>query len=317
LERDEWDLAVFGFCETHPAGHYLWPSGVDAVDAGDEDLFRPLSNVYAAVDEALGRLRARLPSDAALMVVSGDGVRPNRCGWHLLPAVLTRLGYTSSGGTRAVPESSSSPSGVGRIQHLIPADMRRQLAATLPWRLRDRLGTWLQTRSIAWSRTTAFTLPTDLEGCIRLNVRGREPHGIVEPGSQYADLCLDIRARLEELVNPVSDLPAVRRVWIRNEVFSGPRQETLPDLIVTWNDDAPLTAVTSARCGRIEGINPDPRPGTHSTSGFLIAAGPGIPRAYRGCGRLTDVAPTIMECLRLRQTDGLDGRPLEALVGHQ
>ena len=27
LEREGWDLAVLGFCEPHPAGHYLWPAG--------------------------------------------------------------------------------------------------------------------------------------------------------------------------------------------------------------------------------------------------------------------------------------------------
>ena len=43
LERGDWDLAVVGFCETHPAGHYLWPAGVDSVAAGD-----PAAVVYGS-----------------------------------------------------------------------------------------------------------------------------------------------------------------------------------------------------------------------------------------------------------------------------
>jgi predicted AlkP superfamily phosphohydrolase/phosphomutase len=324
LDRDEWDLAVVGFCETHPAGHYLWPTGVDAVESADERLFESLFHVYEAVDRALGTLRASLRSDTIVMVISGDGVRPNRCGWHLLPAVLGRLGYLASGSGSTAQGSQDprgsqrasrpAPSLLSRAQGLFPAKAKQRIAASLPWRLRDRLGVWVQMAGIDWSRTRAFALPTDLEGCIRLNVKGREPRGIVEPGPQYTDLCLEIRARLEELVNPATDAPAVRRVWIRNEIYPGPLQEELPDLIVTWNDEAPLEALTSPRIGLIEGINPDPRPGTHSASGFLLAAGPGISTVHHGRGRLTDVAATVLELLRIEQTTRLDGGPLAALM---
>ena len=37
LQREPWNLAVVGFCEPHPAGHYLWPTNVDAVGGADED----------------------------------------------------------------------------------------------------------------------------------------------------------------------------------------------------------------------------------------------------------------------------------------
>lgn len=312
LEAHAWDLAVVGFCETHPAGHYLWPDNADAVDSWDETLFEPLFNVYAAVDSAVGALRQGLPSDCVLMLVSGDGVRPNRCGWHLLPAALERLGYLSAGGG-AGPPDAEPPSFYQAAAHRLIAGAKRRVAATLPWRVRDRIGVWLQTRAIDWSRTRAFALPTDLEGCIRLNVKGREPHGIVEPGAQYAELCDEIRSGLEELVNPASGAPAVRRVWIRNQDFPGPRQEELPDIIVTWNDDAPLAALRSPRFGVIEGVNLDPRPGTHSTSGFLVAAGPGIPPGTHCRGHLTDVAPTVLELLGVTGHD-LDGRALKSLT---
>jgi len=314
FERSPWDLAVVGFCETHPAGHYLWPADVYNVGTADEAVFEPLLQVYAAVDAALGALCANLSSDVAVMVVSGDGVRPNRCGWHLLPAVLERLEYTASRRPPSVPKSGPQPGHAGRGRPSFAAEARRWISATLPWRIRDRLGVWVQTAAIDWSRTRAFTLPTDLEGCIRLNVKGREPHGVVEPGAQYTDVCHEIRTRLEELINPATDARAVRRVWLRNEVFPGPRQEDLPDLVVTWNDEAPLEALRSPRFGRIEGVNPDPRPGTHSPYGFLLAKTPGIRTGLVSRARLTDVAATVLELLRVRQVDRLDGRPVDALT---
>src|SRR4030095_9331185 len=176
LDRDEWDLAVIGLCETHPGGHYLWPHGVHSAGAAEDALFEPLYHVYAAVSEAIGLLREWVGPADTIMAVSGDGVRPNRCGWHLLPQILSRLGFTDPGGPAAA-EHPARPSLVGRVHGLVPQSARQLVTASLPWRVRDRLGVWLQMRSVDWSQTRAFTLPTDLEGCIRLNVKGREPRG--------------------------------------------------------------------------------------------------------------------------------------------
>ena len=321
LQRGPWALSVVAFCETHPAGHYLWPRDADAA-VDDDDRFEALYRVYAEIDEALGRLRASVPSDTTIIVVSGDGVRPNRSGWHLLPPLLDRFGYTASGGApggasggAAATDRPSSPSAIGRVHGLIPASAKRLVTAHLPWRVRDRLGVWLQTRSIDWSRTRAFTLPTDLEGCIRINVKGREPQGIVEAGSAYDELCQEIRVRLEELENPATGRRAVHRVWIRNEVFPGQRQEQLPDLIVSWSDDAPLQAVVSPRIGAVSGVNPDTRPGTHSTQGFAMAAGPGVAGGATGRGHLADIAATVLTVLGVDSSASMDGRPLAALAG--
>jgi predicted AlkP superfamily phosphohydrolase/phosphomutase len=183
---------------------------------------------------------------------------------------------------------------------MVPASARRFVTESLPWRLRDRLGVWLQTRHVDWARTRAFALPTDLEGCIRLNVAGREPYGIVQPGAHYRAVCEEIRQRLEELENPDTGRP---------------RREQLPDVIVTWNDAASLEAVASGRVGVIRSTSPDPRTGTHSTSGFALACSPGMASGTEARGRLVDIAPTVLALLGLDVGPQFDGRPLSALVG--
>jgi predicted AlkP superfamily phosphohydrolase/phosphomutase len=185
----------------------------------------------------------------------------------------------------------------------------------LPWWLRDKIGAQEQAANTDWSKTRAFSLPTDLEGCIRINLKGREPQGVVEPGREYNELCQEIRSRLVELTNPANGMPAVRHVWIRNEVFPGERQEQLPDLIVAWNNEAPFRSLASSRLGNIEGDNADPRPGTHSPYGFLLAGGAGVPSGIRASGRLVDVAPTIMKMLGLTPSANMDGVPLSVVVG--
>lgn len=312
LHQDAWQLAVVGFGEPHPAGHYLWPLEADDVASGDPRAFQPLLHVYQALDRALGELLDHLPADTAVMVVSGDGVRPNRCGWYLLPTVLERLGLTCPPASDA--GAAPSPSLIGRVKRLLPPSTRRLIADRLPWWLRDQIGAREQAGNIDWSRTRAFTLPTDLEGCIRINLKGREPEGIVEPGAEYDALCRELRSELEALTNPDTGAAAVRHVWIRNEIFPGERQEHLPDVIVTWNDAAPFTTLSSPRIGRVEGETADLRPGTHSPYGFLLAGGTGAPPGGHSRGHLADVAPTILRLLGLDLPDGLDGTPLNLLA---
>jgi len=51
-----------------------------------------------------------------------------------------------------------------------------------------------------WSR--AFCIPNDYTGAIRINLKGREPNGIVEPGREYDDLCDELVSEIDNLVNP-------------------------------------------------------------------------------------------------------------------
>lgn len=313
-QHEGWELAAIGFCEPHPAGHYLWPVEADSIRSGDGALFQPLLNIYEALDQAIGALLDCMPPETAVLVVSGDGVRPNRCGWYLLPEVLDKLGYSCPpGGSEGSGMPVPPPSLIGRVKGMVPASARRKIADALPWWLRDKIGAQEQAGRLDWSRSRAFTLPTDLEGCIRINLKDREPLGIVEPGRDYEALCQELRADLEALTNPLNGAPAVRRVWIRNEVFPGARQEHLPDVIVAWNDETPFTSLASPRFGHVEGETADLRPGTHSPDGFLLASGAGIAQGQSASGHLTDVAPTILRLLDLAPPAGLDGAPLSAL----
>jgi predicted AlkP superfamily phosphohydrolase/phosphomutase len=200
------------------------------------------------------------------------------------------------------------------MKSMVSKQTRRRIADSLPWWLRDQLGAREQAANIDWSKTRAFTLPTDLEGCIRINLKGREPQGTVEPGEAYRELCDEIRARLLELQDPVSAAPAVDRVWLRNEVFPGARQEQLPDIIVTWNNKASFKTLASPRFGSIEGENTDLRPGTHSPFGFLLATGADIPSKRHSRARLVDVAPTALQFLGLSPSAQMQGAPVTELL---
>ncbi|MFO1068934.1 MAG: alkaline phosphatase family protein [Geminicoccaceae bacterium] len=311
LRRGDWDLAFIVFGETHPAAHYCWTPG----DPAQTRLMR----IYAALDKALGEVIDAAGDDTAVLVVSGDAVGPNNAGWHLLPEVLARLGHFASAEfAQAAGQPPPQPKGfdpVKAVRDLLPKDFRKSLARMMPTGMRDKLAKRVDTASIDWSRTRAFCLPTDLEGLIRVNLRGREPMGIVEPGADYEALLDQLEAEIRALVEPSTGQPVVADVLRTDRVFPGPRRDYLPDLIVVWERAAPVTTVSSAAVGAVAAPSPDGRPGTHKGPGFLLACGPGIPTGHAlERPHIFDLAPTLLSRLGVPVPAHIEGRPWPALA---
>lgn len=298
MRRQDWDLFFTVLDETHPAAHYCWQP------EGGSDGQPHLLAIYEELDRTVGALVEEAGPEATVFLVTGDSIGVNHAGWHLLPEVLARLGLFSStdlpsgDAQKAAPAAPRKLDPVKALRDLLPKDFRKSLARMLPTALRDRLAKRVDTAAIDWSQTKAYCLLTDLEGCIRINLKGREPEGIVEPGAGYEALCAEIEEALGALVDPATGRPVVARVLRIDEVFPGPRRDWLPDLVVLWERGAPIAAVSSPRAGTITGVSPDQRPGTHSGPGFGVVAGPGISTgALPARAHVEDLAPSILEAL--------------------
>jgi predicted AlkP superfamily phosphohydrolase/phosphomutase len=306
-----WDLFLVVLGETHPAAHYCWCPG----DPAQARLMR----IYEAVDRAVGELVDAAGPEAAVILVSGDAVGPNNAGWHLLPEALARLGVLASA-EHGRPRGGAPPAAarfdpVKAVRDLLPKGFRKSLARLLPTALRDRLAKHVDTAAIDWARTRAFCLPTDLEGLIRVNLRGREPLGTVEPGAPYERLLDELTAAMRALSDPATGRPVVAEVIRADDAFPGDRRAWLPDLIVTWDRNAPITAIASPAIGTVVAPSPDGRPGTHKGPGFALAAGPGIPASQRlERGHILDLCPTLLARHGIAAPGSVEGRPWPALV---
>lgn len=301
MQKGEWDLLFSVFGETHVAGHYCLNA------AGRSAAEQPLMlEVYRELDRAIGELVAAAGEEAGVIVLSGDRVAPNHAGWHLLPAILAKLGFLADGsqpppppaGTAAAPAARRSRDPVKMLRDLLPKNFRKSLARMLPTALRDKLAKRVDTADMDWSRTRVYWLPTDLEGYLRVNLKGREPLGIVAPGAEYEQLLDEVEAALRELRDPASGEAIVVDVIRTDRAFPGDKRAWLPDLIVRWNGARPITAAQSARIGIVSAPSPDTRPGTHTSPGFVLAAGPGIAAgAELQGGHILDFAPTLLRRL--------------------
>ena len=80
-------------------------------------------------------------------------------------------------------------------------------------------------------------------------------------------MCKSLERDLLAFTNVETGAPVVRRVWRVDQVYSGPRMDHLPDLIVEWNRDAPIARVHSEKTGEISGTYTKCRTGDHSAHG--------------------------------------------------
>lgn len=81
--------------------------------------------------------------------------------------------------------------------------------------------------------TRAVYVPNNTIGAIRLNLKGREPFGCVEPGADAAQVMRTLRAALLALTQPSSGQPIISEVVTADEVFSHTHPD-VPDLIVRF-----------------------------------------------------------------------------------
>ncbi|MCX7591215.1 MAG: alkaline phosphatase family protein [Kiritimatiellae bacterium] len=147
---------------------------------------------------------------------------------------------------------------------------------------------------ISWPKTRAYGLGIN---SLYLNLKGREPDGIVEPGDEKERLLRELAMRLKEWRDPKTGGPVLKNVYRPEEIYSGPYLNEAPDLILGF---APTyRASWDTILGRYprEHIldNTDPWSGDHALDSSFMAG-------TLLCNRkvtvndptLSDLAPTIL-----------------------
>ena len=314
MRRQDWEVLLAVFSETHCAGHLYWhwfdedhPAHPEADPLG---LVETLLTVYQAIDAEIGAAVEQAGTAVTTLVFGAHGMGPLYHATWNLQEILDLLGYgASSPGSPRVRTGGFNPYRMLRVG--LPGALQYRLKSVLPKRLQDDLVSIWYTGSRKWTGMRAFAVPNgDAVGAIRLNLRGREPDGTVRP-EEYDAVCDDLAKALLELHVPDSDYPVVRQVTKSREFFHGPFLDQLPDLTVLWNTDQPWTALESPRFGRLRLRNQDIRTGGHTPRGFVIARGQGIQAGAQLVGHsILDLAPTFLVAAGVPPPSSMDGRPL-------
>ena len=328
MDREDWDLFLVVFGESHPAGHYFWQFHDPGfpVEATEEleTLRHALREVYVALDQALGELVDAAGDGTTTIVSSGDGMGPNYSGSHIVPDLLSRMGILNMRGRADSKEGPASPGGslIGNIRNMIPKSIRMAVSNALLSRAQqEKLSLHFKTAGIAWNQTRAYQIENANEGYIRVNLKGREPEGIVAPGQDFDALCDELHRTMQGLVNPANGARAVTDVYKTDTLFHGPCRGHMPDVVVCWNMDARVTTELRAeRYGVARSDEPSWRlppyyTGNHFPNAFAVATGPDIPPGVSLTGaHILDLAPTLLRRYGIDPPDYMDGTPLDALT---
>jgi predicted AlkP superfamily phosphohydrolase/phosphomutase len=312
LDRGPFDVVAVVFAESHTANHQFWRYQPGLNGAGDDPaLVDGIRDVYRAIDRELGLLLERLPAESDVVVVSSVGMEDDFPANGLIEAFCRGFGYQVS------PESSGSPRPtrpIDWVRWAVPERWRIALSRRLSRETRERLLADRFRASTDWTRTRAFPIPSPYTSFVRVNLRGREPSGIVEPGAEYEALLTGIESDLATLVDPESGDPAVVRTTRTTEAFGCGPHPTLPDLWVEWRPGRFLTRVVHPGGELVQGKPDFFRRSDHCRSGFFAAAGPSI--AARGdVGEIDvlDLAPTFLALIGEPPAERMTGRPLRSL----
>lgn len=294
LRSERFDLVYLSLLGPHQAGHIFWDASELEVDESRQaELQGTLAEIYEEADRSLGRVLDVLPEGTDVIVVSPLGMGPNTSLVDLAGSMLERV----LAGGEADDKRQESGQRIWRVRAAVPMPVRAGAARAMGGRLAREVTSRLSTSGVDWSSTRAFLLPSDENGQIRLNVRGRERDGIVEP------------AEADELLDEIADgllsfrhddgAPVAASVDRTEGLYPGSRAHLLPDLVIRWSPKL-QSHVRSVRSDRHGELARQPRSGTgrngaHTADAWaLVVPGDSQARTPGRPARVTDIAATIL-----------------------
>jgi len=310
LDQEPWDAVFAVFSESHCVGHQCWHVHDETHPRHDRnvrsDCGDPMLEVYRGLDAALAELLDAVDGNTLCVVLASHGMGPHYDASYLLDTILSKF------------ESSRYPAARGEASRGAATGALKAVWSRLPETLKKR---WAPARRAAKSVGITpnagrryFQIPNnDVFGGVRINLKGREPRGKVEPGPDFARICDALTEDLQTLVNQETGRPLVKAVLRTADVYTGPHMDYLPDLMVEWDRSAPIRKVYSPKIGIVEGSYTGCRTGDHKPQGAFFATGPGIHHHRLGPSTsVMDFGPSVAKWLGVPLRD-VDGIPIERL----
>ena len=321
LTRERFDLFLAVFGSAHRGAHYLWDlSQIDTGAVSTETrtvLEGSLVDCYTSSDEALGRVLDAAPPDARVVVFGLHGMGPNDGWYEVLPRLLEHI---HRGSAHAAPKRGA----LFRLKQALPWTLVRQVTRRIPTAWNKALIPLWSRRMYDWPNTRYFALPMDYNGYVRLNLKGREKHGALDP-ADAGRVMAELDAALCGFRDIETGKPVIRGTIKVDDLVppTAPRRRFLPDLVVLWDPPHPLwqsSGVISDQLGEIRWPKgrklASGRSGNHTPHGWFVAKGPGI-RAGPSARQYdtADLIPTVFEWLGAPRPSHFAGRPIQELLG--
>ena len=299
LDTTEWDYGVIVYVSTDRMQHclmeYIHPDHPRYQELKDSSVAKRTRGVYQQLDDGLAKLLERTTEDDLVIFMSDHGHQActRAC---TMDRILEHLGYLEFGrGSFAF--------------NLIRWGPGRRIARRVYDVLKLHGKVSIPASPIEWDKTRAYTSVVSTGEGVSLNLKGREPQGIVDR-RDYDKVRDEVADALSSFRDPENGRPPIGRVLRKEEVLSGRFLDTAPDLLLV---PAPLYSLTHAK-GMVE--EADWLSGDHRIEGVIVATGPEVsPGPLDEKVELIDLAPTALAALGVPSAIERDGKAIRSLVG--
>ena len=327
MEQYGWDVFATHYWGTDRFQHELWHLLDEThpfFDRKEHDAhINRIHEYWHAVDSTLGELFDDVGNDATVYLGSDHGFGPiekflcfnvwlidegllvlKRDAMTLFKRAVFRLGLTPDLAYR-----SAMKMGLAHLRLSVGVTNRSKLMKVANLLM-------LSLEDVDWSRTVAFSKGN--YGQIFINVRGRDEHGIVEPGAAYETEVRQVIDKLRALVDPATRQPLIGSIWRREDLYTGPHIDEAPDIQFLPADmtNKPLGTLDLTSNKFITPVYGNS--GDHRMHGILLGRGPELRSGTLIEGaRIIDFAPTILHSFGVEVPSDMDGRVLEEIFTEQ
>ena len=320
MKSEPWDVFVGVIQSPDLLQHCLWK-----FEDPRHPLYRENRQVtgaflknYQLIDRYLGEILEGGGEQTLLFVISDHGFNYIEKqffvnNWLLEEGFLSLKKNPRTFIKKALFKMGIVPMKIHKISASLGIDLSKRLAKNRE-KLFSGLNQWtLSFEDVDWKRSAAYSMGN--MGFINVNLKGREPQGMIEPGRGYEKVLDEISERLSLLKDTKTGAPLVTRILRNKDICWGPWTSSGPDLFMVIKEYAyyprgDYVFVSNHVVDDLWLVS-----GSHRDHGIFLSWGPGIRKGYKIAGaNIMDVAPTLLGLLGSRIPVDMDGRCLTEIL---
>ncbi|HKL13013.1 MAG TPA: alkaline phosphatase family protein [Halanaerobiales bacterium] len=311
MEQD-WHYFMVHFMETDQVQHYLW-----------HELEQPpyhIKRIYKAIDRAIGELKEFLDEEDTLLIMSDHGFGDLKYNFHIdtwllkegyitlkknfitqFKKLFFKLGFT---------KEALLPIG----EYIYPPLRKLGIVETAVDLASNPMLDWLfiSSNNVNWKKSLAYS-HSEI-GHIFLNIKGRDPEGVLEP-AEAEQVREELIEKLRNFENPFTGKKITTEIYKGEEIYHGNMAENAPDIVFIPDDMSVLGKGAYQFLSNKKVSESQNQTGHHRMDGIFFAEGPDIQKGSKVSGaHIMDIAPTVLYLLDLPILNSMDGKILRDVI---
>ena len=332
MKKTPWDIFMINFQNTDWIQHLLWENLTKELNGKPfESKNNNAINLYKEIDMHVRSLIDMAGEDKTVkMVFSDHGFGPyvgeiyiNQffIDWNLLSVSMTGPGrLTGLQGLKRILRRY--PSLYNVLKRVRKKTLIRNEVANGHYRNPVEKHRNIELHNILpvrWSKTKACaTIMKGIYGFIYINLKGRQPHGIVSPGEEYETLRNQIIEKLKIISDQTDGSRLFENIYKPEDIYPAYDPKITPDIIAIPKSGYTVSlCLPSDKDKYTEVDDHKQQQGTHYNEGFIIVHDrevfkTGIPIS----ANIIDILPTVLYLLGLPIPKDIDGRVLTEIMNY-